>query len=205
MRTISYFPGWLQIDAFSSIHCFDVGQYGLQNPVIITHNSSLLGYPLYPAIHKLMPEKNSTSECNAHVHQVMMSVSVKTKSFWSLKHHPQVKSFHSWSSHLFCGPPGGRCHLRSGRLSDTLMWSWRAMFAGVLSSSRATCRNTETRQRDRRWDSEVRPVRCCISSFRTWSYHRIPSSCLRHIWWKASRVLTCLLIVRSTCLWHIVT
>jgi len=116
----------------------------------------------------------------------------------------QVKSFHSWSSHLFCGPSGGRCHLRSGRLSDTLMWSWRAMFAGVLSSSRATCQNTETRQRDRRWGSEVRPVRCSISPFRTWSYHQIPSSCLRHLWWKASRVLTCLLIVRSTCLWHIV-
>jgi len=50
--------------------------------------------------------------------------------------------------------------------------------------------HTEMRRRDRRWDSEIRPVRCSTSSFRTWSYHRIPSSCLRHFWWKASRVLT---------------
>ena len=70
------------------------------------------------------------------------------------------------------------------------MWSWRAMFAGVMSSSRATCPNTEMRRRDRRWDSEVRPVRWSTSSFRTQSYHRIPSSCLRHFWWKASIVLT---------------
>ena len=55
-----------------------------------------------------------------------------------------------------------------------------------LSSSRATCPNTEMRRRDRRWDSEVRPVRCSTSSFRT----RIPISCLRHFWWKASTVLT---------------
>ena len=34
------------------------------------------------------------------------------------------------------------------------------MFAGVTSSSRATCPNTEMRRRDRRWDCEVRPVRC---------------------------------------------
>ena len=32
------------------------------------------------------------------------------------------------------------------------------MFAGVSSSSRATCPNTEMRRRERRWDSEVRPV-----------------------------------------------
>jgi len=63
------------------------------------------------------------------------------------------------------------------------------MFAGMTSSSRATFPNTEMRRRDRRWDSEVRPVRCSTSSFRTRSYHRIPSSCLRHFWWKASRVL----------------
>jgi len=47
-------------------------------------------------------------------------------------------------------------------LSDTLMCSWRAIFADVMSSSRATCRNTEMRRRERRWDSEVRPVRCSI-------------------------------------------
>jgi len=64
------------------------------------------------------------------------------------------------------------------------------MFAGVMSSSRATFPNTEMRRRDRRWDSEVRPVRCSTSSFQTRSYHQIPSSCLRHFWWKASRVLT---------------
>ena len=51
--------------------------------------------------------------------------------------------------------------------------------------------NTEMRRRDRRRNSEVRPVRCSTSSFWTRSYHRIPSSCLiRHFWWKASRVLT---------------
>ena len=83
-----------------------------------------------------------------------------------------------WSSQLFHGRPGGRRHVRSGgRLSDTLMWSWRAMFAGVSSSSRATCPNTEMRRRDRRCDSEVRPVRWSTSSSRTRSYHRIPSSC----------------------------
>jgi len=104
----------------------------------------------------------------------------------------RVESFRSWSNHLFSGRPGGRRYVRSGgRLSDTLMWSWRAMFAGVSSSSRATCPNTKMRRRERRRDSEVRPVRCSTSSFRTRSYHRIPSSCLiRHFWWKASRVLT---------------
>ena len=50
------------------------------------------------------------------------------------------------------------------------------MFAGVSSSSRATRPNTEMRRRVRRWDSEVRPVRCSTSSFRTRSYHQIPSS-----------------------------
>ena len=64
------------------------------------------------------------------------------------------------------------------------------MFASVTSSSRATCPNTEMRRRDRRWDSEVRPVHCSTSSFRTRSYRQIPSSCLRHFWWKASRVFT---------------
>jgi len=92
----------------------------------------------------------------------------------------RVESFRSWSSHLFRGRLGGRRHVRSGgRLSDTLMWSWRAMFAGV-TSSRATCLNTEMRRRDKRWNSEVRPVRCSTSSFRTQSYHRIPSRCLEH-------------------------
>ena len=53
----------------------------------------------------------------------------------------RVESFRSWSSHLFRERPGRRRHVRSGgRLSDTLMWSWRAMFAGVSSSSRATCK-----------------------------------------------------------------
>ena len=59
----------------------------------------------------------------------------------------RVESFRSWSSHLFRGRPCGRRHVRSGgRLSDTLMWSWRAMFAGESSSSRATCPNTEMRR-----------------------------------------------------------
>ena len=72
----------------------------------------------------------------------------------------RVESFRSWSSHLFRGRPGGRRHVRpGGRLSDTLMWSRRAMFAGVTPSSRATCPNTEMRRRDRRWNSEFRPVR----------------------------------------------
>ena len=54
-----------------------------------------------------------------------------------------LTSFRSWSSHLFRERPGGRRHVRSrNRLSDTLMWSWRAMFAGVSSSSRATSPNT---------------------------------------------------------------
>jgi len=70
----------------------------------------------------------------------------------------RMESFRSWSSHLFHRWPGGRRHVRSGvRLSDTLMWSWRAMFAGVTSSSWATCPHTEVHRRDRRWDSEVRP------------------------------------------------
>jgi len=64
------------------------------------------------------------------------------------------------------------------------------MFTGVTSSSRATCPNTEMRRRDRRWDSEVRPDCCSTLSFRTRSYDDIPSSCLRHFWWKASRVRT---------------
>ena len=70
-----------------------------------------------------------------------------------------VESFRSWSSHLFHERPGGRRHMRSGgRLRDTSMWSWKVMFAGVLSSSQATSPNTEMCHRDRRWDSEVRPV-----------------------------------------------
>jgi len=102
-----------------------------------------------------------------------------------------VESFRSWSSHLFHERPGGRRHMRSGgRLRDTSMWSWKVMFAGVLSSSRATCPNTEMCHRDRRWDSEVRPVRCSTSSFQTRSYHWIPSSCLKTLRWKASRALT---------------
>ena len=103
----------------------------------------------------------------------------------------RVESFPSWLSQLFRGRPGGRRHVRSGgRLCDTLMWSRRAMFAGVSSSSRATCPDTEMHRWDRRWDSEVRPVPCSTSSFRTRSNHRIPISCLRHFWWKTSRVLT---------------
>ena len=95
----------------------------------------------------------------------------------------RVESFRSWSSHFFRGRPGGQRHVWSGgRLSDTLMWRRRAMLAGVSFSSRATCPNSEVRRRDRRWDSEVRPVRCSSSSFRTRSCHRIPSSCLRHFW-----------------------
>jgi len=64
------------------------------------------------------------------------------------------------------------------------------MFAGVSSSSRATCPNTEMYRRDRRRDSEVRPVRCSTSSFQTRSYRRTLSSYLRHFLWKALRVLT---------------
>jgi len=102
----------------------------------------------------------------------------------------RAESFRSWSTHFFLGRPGGRRHVPSGgRLSDTSMWSWSAMFTGVTLSSRATCPNTEMRRRDRRLDSEVRPFRWSTSSFRTRSYHLIPSSCLRHFWWKASRVL----------------
>ena len=49
----------------------------------------------------------------------------------------------------------------------------------------------ETSWKDRRLNSEAGLDRCSrTSSFRTRSYHRIPSSCLRHFWWKASRVLT---------------
>jgi len=51
------------------------------------------------------------------------------------------------------------------------MWSWRAMFAGVTSPSRATCPNTEMRRLDRRWDSEIRPVRWSTSSFQTRQRH----------------------------------
>ena len=64
------------------------------------------------------------------------------------------------------------------------------MFAGVSSSSGATCPKREQRRQDRTWDSEVRPVRCSTSSFQTRSYHRIPSRYLRHFLWKVSRVLT---------------
>ena len=54
----------------------------------------------------------------------------------------RIESFRSWSNHLFRGRPGGRRHVRSGdRLSDRFTWSCRAMFAGVSSSSRATCPN----------------------------------------------------------------
>jgi len=64
------------------------------------------------------------------------------------------------------------------------------MFA-VVSSTRATCPNTEMRRRDKRSGNEVSPVRCSsTSSCRTRSYHRIPSSCVGHFWWKAFRVLT---------------
>ena len=72
-----------------------------------------------------------------------------------------VESYHSWSSHLFCGRPRGRRHMRSGgRLSVKLMWSWRAMFAGVSSSSQATCPNTEIRYDTRcyfnvRWKADM--------------------------------------------------
>jgi len=46
------------------------------------------------------------------------------------------------------------------------------------SPSRRTQGSDLDRIRDRRWDSEVRSVRCSTSSFRTRSYHRVPSSCL---------------------------
>jgi len=46
------------------------------------------------------------------------------------------------------------------------------------SPSRRTQGSDLDRIRDRRWDSEVRSVRCSTSSFRTRSYQRVPSSCL---------------------------
>jgi len=36
------------------------------------------------------------------------------------------------------------------------------MFSGVSLSSRATCPNPEVSRRDRRWDNEVRAVRCIV-------------------------------------------
>jgi len=75
-------------------------------------------------------------------------------------------------------------------------WTWwyndataPAGYATTMTCQ-ATCPNTEMCRRDRRRDSEVRPICCSTSSFRTRSYHRIPNSCLRHFWWKASGVLT---------------
>jgi len=88
------------------------------------------------------------------------------------------------------------------RLSDTLMWSWRAMFAGVPSSSRATYANTEMRRRDRRWDSEVRPVRCILHHFglgRTIGFQAaVPDT-------SGGKHSSHQLIVRSRCLRRIVT
>ena len=67
----------------------------------------------------------------------------------------RVKSFHSWSSHLFRGRPNRLCHMRSGgRLNDT-----KSHVCRCLSSSQATCPNTEMRRRD----SEVRPIRYSTS------------------------------------------
>jgi len=40
------------------------------------------------------------------------------------------------------------------------------MFAGVSSSSPATCPNTQMCRRDRRWDSEVRRVCCILHHFK---------------------------------------
>ena len=85
----------------------------------------------------------------------------------------RVETFRSWSSHLFRGRPGGRRHVRSGgRLSDTLMLSWRATFAGVSSSSHMPkYRDASTGY------TEVRSVLHSTSSFRTRPYHQILSSC----------------------------
>ena len=70
----------------------------------------------------------------------------------------RVESFRSWSSHLFRGRPGGRRHVRSGgRLSDTLVCSWRAMFAGVTSSSRATCPQSQLHDADNQLFMSVLP------------------------------------------------
>ena len=104
----------------------------------------------------------------------------------------RVESFYSWSIYLFRGRPGGRHHVRSGgRLSDTLMWSRRAMFTGVSSSNQATCPNTEMRRRDRRWDGlynvyadcgrHCMSVSAALSSEDAWKIN--PFSSL-HLRWK---------------------
>ena len=56
-----------------------------------------------------------------------------------------------------------------------LTWSWRALSAGVSTSSWATCSKREVCPLDSRWDSEIRPALCSTSSFRTHSYQQIPS------------------------------
>jgi len=80
------------------------------------------------------------------------------------------------------------------------------MFAGVTSSSRATCPNTEMRRRDKRWDCEVRPVRCSslLHHFglgRTIGFQAAVSDTSGGKHPKSSHQL----IVRSRCLSHIVT
>jgi len=80
--------------------------------------------------------------------------SSQTRSSWSLLHSQQrlshnctnmsspwstpclqrsiigwVESFCSWSSHLFRGQPGWRCHVRSGgQLCDMFTWSWSVKY-----------------------------------------------------------------------------
>ena len=74
-------------------------------------------------------------------------ISVVCCMFW---HCPCSIQRVKWRHRIWCG-----------------LWSWRATFAGVSSSSRDTCPNTEMRRRDRRWNSEVRPVRWSTSLFLT--------------------------------------
>ena len=76
------------------------------------------------------------------------------------------------------------------RLSFNLLFAVFWVIERTLLMTPQKCIGCMMRRRDRRWDSEVRPVRCSTSSFRTRSYHLIPNNCLRHFWWKASRVLT---------------
>jgi len=98
----------------------------------------------------------------------------------------------SWWSHLFSGRPGIRRYERpEGQLSDVLTWRRRALSAGVSSLSRATCPNREVCWQDRTW-RQWNLVDLFVQDFvviRTRSYQRIPSSRLKHFWWKASRDL----------------
>jgi len=80
------------------------------------------------------------------------------------------------------------------------------MFACVTSSNRAMCPNTEMSRRDRRRDSEVRPVYCSslLHHFglgRTIGFQAAVSDTSGGKHPESTHQL----IVRSRCLWHIVT